>query len=391
MALTDKLTAIGNAIREKTGGTDKLTLDQMPSAISGITTGEGGGYEPTEEDLILSGDCIRTFSAGHFDWIIKQYGNRIKTSGLRDTGYMFHAANVESIPFDLIYDNTSYRDLSYIFHCAANLKEIADIVNAYPGSIRNMFYDCRNLRHLPKFINTNWQRINTYQYAYMSSMFTSCYALREIPEDLLKNLYNTGCKTAMYTLMYDGFTQCRNLNEIRGLSPRYGELTTNAFSSSFSYCCRIKELIFDTQEDGTPYTANWKSQTIDLSQYVGYYPNVSQAKQFAVTDFNTGITLDKAVYDDATYQALKDDPDWFTYAEISDPYYAPYCRYNHDSAVNTINSLPDTSAYLAEKGGTNTIKFKGAAGSATEGGAINTLTEEEIAVAVAKGWTVSFV
>ena len=27
MALTDKLTAIGNAIREKTGGTDLLTLD----------------------------------------------------------------------------------------------------------------------------------------------------------------------------------------------------------------------------------------------------------------------------------------------------------------------------------------------------------------------------
>jgi hypothetical protein len=62
-----------------------------------------------------------------------------------------------------------------------------------------------------------------------------------------------------------------------------------------------------------------------------------------------------------------------------------YARYNHDSAVNTINSLPDTSAY-----GTNTIKFRGIAGSATDGGAINTLTEEEIAVATAKGWTVSF-
>ena len=63
-----------------------------------------------------------------------------------------------------------------------------------------------------------------------------------------------------------------------------------------------------------------------------------------------------------------------------------YSRYNHDSAVETINSLPDTSAY-----GTNTIKFKGSAGSATDGGAINTLTEEEIAVATAKGWTVSLI
>jgi hypothetical protein len=43
MALTDKLTAIANAIREKTGGTDLLTLDQMPTEIAGIETGGGGG------------------------------------------------------------------------------------------------------------------------------------------------------------------------------------------------------------------------------------------------------------------------------------------------------------------------------------------------------------
>ena len=41
MALTDKLTAIGNAIREKTGGTDLLTLDQMATEISNIQGGSG--------------------------------------------------------------------------------------------------------------------------------------------------------------------------------------------------------------------------------------------------------------------------------------------------------------------------------------------------------------
>lgn len=39
MALTDKLTAIGNAIRAKAGGTEPLTLDEMPGAIEGIETG----------------------------------------------------------------------------------------------------------------------------------------------------------------------------------------------------------------------------------------------------------------------------------------------------------------------------------------------------------------
>jgi hypothetical protein len=64
--------------------------------------------------------------------------------------------------------------------------------------------------------------------------------------------------------------------------------------------------------------------------------------------------------------------------------------YNHDSAVETINSLPDTSAFLAEAGGTNTIQFHSDQGANTEGGAIGNLTAEEIAVAAAKGWTVAF-
>ena len=43
MALIEKLNAIGDAIREKTGGTDKLTLDGMVEAIAEIQTGAGGG------------------------------------------------------------------------------------------------------------------------------------------------------------------------------------------------------------------------------------------------------------------------------------------------------------------------------------------------------------
>ena len=39
MALTNKLTAIANAIRSKTGETGKMTLDQMPTKIGAIETG----------------------------------------------------------------------------------------------------------------------------------------------------------------------------------------------------------------------------------------------------------------------------------------------------------------------------------------------------------------
>jgi hypothetical protein len=54
MALTNKLSAIGDAIREKTGKTELLTLDQMPVEIKAIETG-GGNIEI--EPIVLSGDC----------------------------------------------------------------------------------------------------------------------------------------------------------------------------------------------------------------------------------------------------------------------------------------------------------------------------------------------
>lgn len=38
----ERLTAIADAIREKTGKTDSLTLQQMATEISGIQTGGGG-------------------------------------------------------------------------------------------------------------------------------------------------------------------------------------------------------------------------------------------------------------------------------------------------------------------------------------------------------------
>ena len=46
MALTDKLSAIANAIRAKTGKTDPMALDAMPTEIEGISVGGSGTIEP---------------------------------------------------------------------------------------------------------------------------------------------------------------------------------------------------------------------------------------------------------------------------------------------------------------------------------------------------------
>ena len=61
MALTNKLKAIADAIRAKTGSSEKLTLDGMASAIANISTGGDGEFfiksfnQPTGRVLDFSG------------------------------------------------------------------------------------------------------------------------------------------------------------------------------------------------------------------------------------------------------------------------------------------------------------------------------------------------
>ena len=151
-------------------------------------------------------------------------------------------------------------------------------------------------------------------------------------------------------------------------------ISSNLFRDTFYYCSRLKDLIF-LKEEGT--RGNLQGQTIDLRNDVGYVQSL--AGDFPVDH------VDKSEFDlitdDESYQRFKDSENSFACS-------IEYSRYNHDSAVRTINSLPDLSG---NTGAANTIIFKGEAGSRTDGGAINTMTEEEIAVATAKGWVVSFV
>lgn len=404
MALTDKLSAIGNAIRNKTGGTELLTLDAMPTEIESIQT---GGDLP-EEAFLISGKCGYRFINGGWDWFVKQYGDRVITKDITTAMYMFSNSNITKLPFEINFKDgggdcnymfegcqklisissinfkhTSYYNIAHLFYNCNQIINIGNLENLYPSEMNNMFQGCMRLRQLPEFINLNLSRIHTYPYAGSASIFNNCASLRNISEEFLKQIY--GVSTSPYSVhLNNSFNSCYVLDEIRGLNPRTGIITANMFGSTnggtFSNCHRLKNIIFDTQDDGTPYIAQWKLQAIDLSSYIGYEYNIDNHKR--IVGFNSGITMDKQVTDDETYQALKNDPDWWT-SDVA------YSRYNHDSAVATINSLPDTSAYLAEKGGTNVIRFAGASGSATDGGAINTLTEEEIAVAAAKGWTVA--
>ena len=329
------------------------------------------------EPIVLTGDCTNACSGAMASAYINLFGNTVSTSGITNSTKMFLSSKLTNIPFELNYGNSN-STIDYTFN-NCNLESIPKMNNCSPYATRSLFQNCRYIREVPEDIDSwfNWSYIDSNN-ADRTYMFFECCSLRKMPP---AGFFNHAFATAGYneSIYCYTFSVCYVLDEILDYPiPYSGTWTSNSFRTFLDNTERLKNFTFATL-DGAPYVMNWKSQTMDLSYYVGYTSSTSH-----ILNYNSGIAADKEVTDDATYQALKDDPDWFT-TKVA------YSRYNHDSAVATINSLPDTSAYLTANGGTNTIKFKGAAGELTDGGAINTLTEEEIAVATAKGWTVTLV
>ena len=285
--------------------------------------------------------------------------------------------------------NCNITNMNWAFSNSSGTKELPTfdssiiISNSEDIGYIQAFYSCSSLRHIPEGIFPTQQgSSNDYGGRRETrKLFYGCYKLREIPS----LIYFNGIKSnnGSNSFYYQCFYNCHLLDEIVDIPVFVNSRTDQCFSDMLYNNWRVKKITFIPNQ-----TANMKNQTIDMSAliYVGYFsPSYTdrELEQYYL-DAETGVTMETRVVDATTYEALKNNPNWWT-SDVA------YSRYNHDSAVETINSLPDTSAYLASNGGTNTIKFLGASGSATDGGAISTLTAEEIAVATAKGWTVTLV
>ena len=383
-------------------GYSKVTVDVQPT-LEELTVDKNGIYTPTEygysrvtvncppgppdEAFIITGDCSYRFSYNNWNWFIDTYGNQVSTHDISVLSNAFqYSTSLTEIPFDLNVTNCGA--LGYAFYNVPSL----EVCPRIRGTLRMSNYFAMN-----QLLSSN-SKLTSIEDLFTSDMlaefknvkvtspyscprpfnFAGLSSLRSMPSwwhqfKLCED--STAYPNYTYGIYYSLCTGCYSLDEILDM-PVWrcqGAQTSDMFNSAFYHNNRLKDITFET-DNGQPIVTKWTKQTIDLSKDVGYggFPP------------NYGFTSATQVTDDASYQALKNNPDRWT-NDVA------YSRYDHDSAVRTINSLPDTSAYLATAGGTNTIKFYGNAGSKTDGGAINTLTAEEIAVATAKGWTVTLV
>lgn len=387
------LTAIGDAIREKTGKTDLIAPGSMPAEIKAIVSGGGGegdcnGLHITEEGLIVKGKCNYRFAENGWNWFIEEGGNRITTNSISDASFMFsNSTKLTEIPFSINFCDTTInaQATNQMFWNCGVLEKIPEIKGLYVYDISNMFAFCFQLKEFPsRFGNDwNWEKylaLNQYN-GKASSLFNNCHRLRAIPSVFLTQEHIDKVLTNSNSLYYSGFDYCYSLEKINNL-PVYTHTTwtSNAFYNTFRNCGRLKELTFAVQADGTPYVAPWTKQTIDLTQ-TGYEPFLkSYAPEF--TDA-TKITTSEQRYEYCEASIPPDEG----YEKDGWADEAGWSVFGRRAAKRLFATLPDTSA----AGGGNTIKFKSNAAIKAGTDAISALTEEEIAVATAKGWTVSLV
>lgn len=359
------LTNIGDAIRNKTGKSELLSPASMATEIEAIQTGGGEIGE-----IVLTENC--QYACSNSAW--NQFHPYVKTQDIYDLNHFFYENDkIENVPFEinLKADNINGTKTNYFCAFADNLKTCPKINNYLLAGTGFMFNACYRLNDdLDAKLNPVGMGKYTSQDAH--NMFNYCHSLRKAPMKFLNTILKNWTGTGTWNNPYNNlFNYCYALDEVVGLYPHARTWGSNLFNKTLNYCGRLKDFTFEMDENGQPYVRNWSNQTIDLTMRVG----ISSLNDSC--GYNSGITEDKLVNSLETYEALKDNPDWWA------ANYA-WCRYNRNSAVNTINSLPDVS-----QGSGNTIKFYKTAGNQIPGGNMNDLTEEEIAVATAKGWTVT--
>ena len=144
MALTEKLAAIANAIRSKTGKTEGLTLEQMPGEIEGIETGG------VSEQEIIDKLASNVFPSGDI----------VVNSALQHSAF-FRKSKITSV-----HVIGSMRASEGAFAFCAGLKK-AVIEKSDTGFAINTFNSCTALEHVV------FRPVQTGR-----SMFSSCTALK---------------------------------------------------------------------------------------------------------------------------------------------------------------------------------------------------------------------
>ena len=249
MALTNKLSAIGDAIRSKTGGSELLTLDQMPREIESIET----GY--SLEDI-----------ASHK----YQFSGSVTLPTATEIGaYAFWGSNITEIHapnVERIYSDTFYTGIGAFQNCKS--LKVVDMPNLHNcGSGGYQFAGCTSLENVKGIKNI----------APGTHCFDGCTAL--------KWFVSTSTMQGNYTT----FVNCSALQSVDWATVRLN-------TTEFQGCRKLNKLILRNSEMATLNNINVFTNTPFASNGTGgtlYVPQALIEEYQAATNWTTILNYPK--------------------------------------------------------------------------------------------------
>ncbi|MEE1049797.1 MAG: hypothetical protein U0M60_20545 [Clostridia bacterium] len=149
MSVNEKMTAIADAIRDKTKETEALSLDDMATEVSKVfDVGKKAEYNALWDNLQQNGNRIH-------------YANAFSFVGWNDDIY--------NPKYPIVPTNT--QGISGIFNWNQEITDTKVPITAY-GSCNGAFNKCINLKRIPKLIFSGMTRCE--------NMFGDCTALEEM-------------------------------------------------------------------------------------------------------------------------------------------------------------------------------------------------------------------
>lgn len=245
-----------DAIREKTGGTDKITSGELAEQISGIVAGGGGFFisdasylfyyrarlDCMDDILKLIKDCTNMecmFMGCSTSTTLDLSG--LDTSNVFNMGGMFNSCNkLQTILFGEGWKTDSLYDTSEMFSSCGALQTIGGIGDwnvSNVGDMQRMFYACSKLLALDL---SKW---DVSQVGTMYYMFYNCMALTSIGD--LNGWDTSSLGEADYM-----FAGCKSLESIPGFSLVGGTGFRRVFPyGTTSSPAALKKLTFRTDLD----------------------------------------------------------------------------------------------------------------------------------------------
>ena len=402
------LKRIADAIRSKNNETEEYTPYNMADKISELETTDINEYFKT------SGFKATGSSSTLIMQSVQKIPSSLDLEGLTSLSYGFAYYKGTELPQ---IDTSNITSMSTAFTSCVNIKTIPLLNTSKVTNMQDMFTGCTALESIPLIDTHNVTTmenmfkgctnlklvplLNTSKVTNMSSMFSNCSELEEIP------LFDTSNVTTMYSMFYN-----YGKNTKFKTVPLFNTSKVTTMAHMFNGCDIESVPLFDTSSVTTfQYTFTGCDKLTTIPQWdtssaksmYGMFSNCSSLETVPLLDcskvteitniFERSYSMPQLVL--ANLGGFKDLGKAYTQKSKNYSSYSLKLSFSglitHDSLMNVINNLYDlniTYGVYDEEGnpGDGVLYTQQLILGTTN---LAKLTEEEIAIATNKGWTVS--